>query len=67
MSRADILKKLARNYVREEATAIIQDLEDRLELAVSHLHGDKCPACGEESVVNGCSGGCCVLCDWEKK
>ena len=64
MGRADILKKLKPGHVVKEATEIIGDLENRLGLAVDHLNGKECPACGELSVVTGCSGDACVLCEY---
>ncbi|KKN66515.1 hypothetical protein LCGC14_0470490 [marine sediment metagenome] len=43
----------------------VAELKLRLDLAVGHLNGDTCPECKNmNSVVTGCNGSCCVLCDY---
>ena len=64
----DILTGEQGASIREIAKAAIDEVDklmNRLDLAVCHMGGDECPDCHQDSVVSGCSGSCCVLCDWE--
>jgi len=45
-------------------TEEVTELSNRLDLAAAHLAGEECPECYKQTVVQGCSGKCCILCDW---